>query len=53
MVGLDYSVTSKMSSSAIGVPSGRFATPTTNREGFLLPRKTSCNNFEAPSAIFG
>src|SRR6266404_2573257 len=41
------------SSSTIVTPSGRLATPYTNRPGFLSFPKTSCSSSEAPSAIFG
>src|SRR5262245_61792275 len=45
--------TSKISSSATGVPKGRLATPYTRRQGFLSFPKTSCSNSEAASATFG
>src|SRR6266567_5433168 len=41
-----YAATSKMTSSSTGVPSDRFATPYTRRQGLLSFPKTSCSNSE-------
>ena len=51
--GRSYFPTSKMISNSTGAPSGRLATPNTERHGFLSLPKTFCNSSEAPSATFG
>jgi hypothetical protein len=48
-----YSATSKMTSSSIGIPRGRLATPITNRTGIFSLPKTSRNRSETASAIRG
>jgi hypothetical protein len=45
--------TSKITSSSIGIPSGRLATPMTERTANLSPPNTSRNRSDAPSATLG
>ena len=51
--GLPYSATSKITSSSIGIPSGRLATPITSRTASLSAPNTSRNKSDAPSATRG
>ena len=48
-----FADTSKITSSSTGVPSGRLATPYTERHGFFSFPKICCNKSEAASATLG
>ena len=48
-----YDATSKATSSSMGIPSGRLATPMTSRTAILSLPKMSRNRSDAPSATFG
>src|SRR5258708_40015146 len=52
-VCVSYSATSKMTSSSIGIPKGRLATPITSRTDVFSKPKTSRNRPEAASATVG